>query len=422
MTFPLPACSLSRLLACLLFTVSASLLAEDWPEFRGPTGQGISSEKNLPTEWGPEKNIKWKTAIPGQGWSSPILVKGKIYLTTAVPQGDSDKPDQSLRAICLDAKTGDILWDEQVFLQDGKNAPGIHSKNSHASPTPIVVKDRLFVHFGHMGTACLDLSGKPVWSNRELSYSPVHGNGGSPIYHDGMLIYTADGASDPLVIALDAASGEVRWKYKRPEVTSNRFAFATPLAITVGGETQIVAPGGGSVSGINPKDGSEIWRSYYGEGYSVIPRPVFAHGLVYVSSSYNKPTAFAIRPDGKGDVTGTHIAWETDKAAPHTASMLVVGDEFYMVSDGGIASCLDAKTGQQHWQQRIGSAFSSSPVYADGKIYFVAEDGKGIVLAPGTKYKKLAANGFDERTLASYAIGDGAIFVRTAKNLYRVQE
>lgn len=426
----MPACN-SRLIACLIALVTASffaepLVAEDWPEFRGPTGQGHSSEKNLPIEWGPEKNVKWKAAIPGLGWSTPILVKGRIYLTTAVPVGEEDKPDQSLRAMCLDAKTGDLLWDEEVFVQEGETAPAIHGKNSHASPSPLIVKDRLFVHFGHMGTACLDLQGKPMWSNRDLAYKPVHGNGGSPIYvassSGGSLIYTADGASDPLVIALNATNGEVRWKYARPEVTSNRFAFATPLAIEVNGQQQVVAPGGGSVSGINPEDGSEIWRSFYGEGYSVIPRPIFAHGLVFVSSSYNTPIAFAIRPDGRGDVTETHIAWQTEKGAPHTPSMLVVGDELYMVSDGGIATCYNAKTGEQHWLQRLGGGFSSSPVYADGNIYFVNEEGKGTVIAPGKKYKKLAENGFGERTLASYAIGDGAIFVRTNKHLYRVQK
>jgi outer membrane protein assembly factor BamB len=214
----------------------------------------------------------------------------------------------------------------------------------------------------------------------------------------------------------------VAWKYVRPEVTSNRFAFATPLAIEVNGQTQIVAPGGGSVSGINAKDGTEIWRSYYGDGYSVIPRPVFAHGLVFVSSSYNTPIAFAIRPDGHGDVTKTHVAWEAEKGAPHTPSMLAVEDELYMVADDGIAVCYDAKTGKQRWLQRLPGKYSASPVYVDGKIYFVNEEGKGTVIAPGKKYKKLGENGFDERMLASYCIGDGAIFVRTKPHLYRVQK
>jgi outer membrane protein assembly factor BamB len=417
---------MSRLPACrafLLLIASTSILtAEDWPQFRGPTGQGISAEKNLPTEWGPDKNIKWQAEIPGLGWSSPVVVKGRIYLTTAVPQGDGDKPDQSLRALCVDAKTGDVVWDEQVFLQDGKNAPGIHGKNSHASPTPVVVEGRLYVHFGHMGTACLDLSGKPVWTSRDLSYSPVHGNGGSPVLVDGLLVFTADGAADPLVVALDAATGEARWQYKRPPLDGKRFSFATPLVIEVAGQKQIVAPGAGSVSGIHPADGSEIWRVRYGDGYSVIPRPVFEKGMLFLSSGYDDAVAFAIRADGQGDVTDTHIAWQTTKAAPHTPSMLCVGDEVYMVADNGVAACYNAVTGKQNWQQRLPGEYSASPVYADGKIYFVNEQGKGTVIAPGKKYKKLADNGFPATTYASYAISDGAIFVRTKEHLYRVQQ
>lgn len=422
MSFP-PACPPARLLACLLLLISFSpLSAEDWPQFRGPTGQGISTEKNLPTEWGPDKNVKWKTAIAGLGWSSPVVVKGKIYLTTAVPMGEGDSPDQSLRAMCVDAKTGDIVWDEQVFLEDGKTAPGIHGKNSHASPTPVVVNDQLFVHFGHMGTACLDLSGKPVWTNRDLPYRPVHGNGGSPVYVDGLLVFTADGASDPVVVALDGQTGELRWQYKRPPLDGKRFSFATPLVIEVAGQKQIVAPGAGSVSGLNPADGSEIWHVRYGDGYSVIPRPVFGQGLLFLSSGYDDAVAYAIRPDGHGDATETHIAWQTTKAAPHTPSMLCVEDEVYMVADNGAAACYNAKTGKQNWQQRLPGNYSASPVYADGKIYFVNEEGKGTVIAPGRKYKKLADNGFPETTYASYAISDGAIFVRTKENLYRVQE
>jgi outer membrane protein assembly factor BamB len=416
-----PACPVSRLLACLLLVTSAcSLTAEDWPQFRGPTGQGISTEKKLPIQWGPDKNVKWKTAIPGLGWSSPVLVKGRIYLTTAVPQGEGDQPDQSLRALCLDAKTGDIVWDEQVFLQEGKTAPGIHGKNSHASPTPVVVGERLYVHFGHMGTACLDLSGKPVWTNRDLSYKPVHGNGGSPVYVDDLLIFTADGGSDPRVVALEASTGEVRWRYARPPLDGKQFSFATPLVIDVAGQKQIVAPGAGSVSGLNPADGAEIWRVRYGDGYSVIPRPVFAQGLLFLSSGYDDAVAFAINPAGRGDVTTTHFEWQTTKAAPHTPSMLALDEEVYMVADNGAAACYNARTGKQNWQQRLPGAYSASPVYADGKIYFVNEEGKGTVIAPGKKYKKLGDNGFPERTLASYAIGDGAIFVRTKEHLYRI--
>jgi len=419
----MPACSPARLLSCLPILVYfllalVPLRAEDWPQFRGPTGQGISQEKNLPTEWGPAKNVKWKTPIAGRGWSSPVLSQGRFYLTTAQEAGGKT----SLELFVLNAKTGEVVRHQHLFQHDSANIPGHHDKNSNASPTPIVAGKRVYVHFGHLGTACLDSdTGKTIWKNQELAYRPVHGNGGSPVLVDGLLVFTADGASDPVVVALDAETGHLRWKYPRPEIDGKRFSFATPLVIEVGGKKQIVAPGSGSVSGIDPQFGQEIWRAMY-DGYSVIPRPVFAHGLVLLSSGYDAPIALAIRPDGQGDVTRTHVAWEAKKGAPNTPSMLVVGEELYMISDDGVASCLDVRTGKPHWQQRIGGNFSASPVYADGKIYLQSEEGKGTVIAPGRKFKKLGENGFGERALASYAVGDGAIFVRTEKNLYRVEE
>src|SRR5262245_22667319 len=172
--------------ACLMF---GSARAENWPEFRGPTGQGIVTGKPLPVEWGPAKNLAWKQPLPGKAWSSPVVVDGKIYLTNAVPVAGS-KEDQSLRALCLDAASSKVLWDQQVFFQEAAHAPRIHSKNSHASATPLVDGKRLFVHFGHQGTACLDLDGKVIWRNRDIHYEPVHGNGGSPVLVDGLLIFS----------------------------------------------------------------------------------------------------------------------------------------------------------------------------------------------------------------------------------------
>jgi outer membrane protein assembly factor BamB len=348
-----------------------------------------------------------------------VLAKGRIYLTTATEANGLI----SLELSILNAKSGEILKRQQIFEHDAEKAPGHHSKNSNASPTPILSGDRVYLHFGHLGTACVRASdAKVVWKNDKLAYRPVHGNGSSPVLVDGVLVFTADGASDPLVIALDAETGDVRWKYPRPEIEGKQFSFATPLVIEVDGQKQIIAPGAGSVSALRPSDGGEIWRVHYADGYSVIPRPVFAHGLVFLSSGYDDAVAIAIRPTGSGDTTKTHVAWRREKGAPHTPSMLVVGDELYMISDGGIATCLDAKTGEQHWQQRIGGNFSASPVLADGKIYLQAEDGKGTVIAPGKKYRKLGENGFGERALASYGVGDGAIFVRTEKALYRVEQ
>jgi outer membrane protein assembly factor BamB len=397
------------------FSASFLAAAEDWPEFRGPTGQGHAIGQTPPLEWGPAKNVIWKVAVEGAGWSSPVVAGGHVFLTTAVTSDNSE--DASLRTVCLDAATGRSVWDVEVFRQIGADAPKIHTKNSHASATPLVAGNRVFVHFGHQGTACLDTSGKIVWRNRELKYPPVHGNGGSPILVDDLLVFSCDGASDPFVVALDATSGKVRWKTPRPGETVKKFAFSTPLLITVNGRRQIVSPGAGSVGAFDPNDGREIWRVQY-DGYSVIPRPVYGHGLVFVSTGYDSPEVLAIRPDGKGDVTDSHVAWRQSRGAPNTPSMLLVGDELYFVSDRGVASCVDAKTGKSHWSERVGSAFSASPVFADGRIYFQSEEGMATVVKAGKRFEKLAQNSLKERTLASIAVAHGRIFLRSQKHHY----
>jgi outer membrane protein assembly factor BamB len=396
--------------------VPAVARAEDWPQFRGPTGEGRAAAENLPLEWGKDKNKVWQQDIPGLGWSSPVVVKGRVYLTTAVPA----KGDFSLEALCLDAKNGALLWEKEVFRENGKTAPAIHGKNSHASPTPLVHDGRLYVHFGHMGTACLDLAGKIIWRNNELKYNPVHGNGGSPIIVDDKLIFSCDGGDQAFVVALDSATGKQVWRTDRRNNPVKKFSFSTPLLITVNGKKQVISPGSEAVMAYDPASGREIWRVRY-RGYSVIPRPVYGHGLLFISTSYDSPTLLAIRPDGAGDVTNSHIAWSTRQNAPHTPSVLLAGDELYMVSDDGVASCLDAKTGKVHWQERLGGAFSASPVYAAGRSYFQTEDGVGIVVKAGKQFELLARNPLDERTLASYAVAEDALFIRTAKCLYRFQ-
>ncbi len=409
--------SLSIVFLC---TLSCYALAGDWPEFRGPTGQGQAAARNLPTEWGPEKNVAWQVSIPGEGWSSPVTHAGRIYLTSAVPSVDAGG-DYSLRAMCLDGESGRTLWDSEVFLQDGDNSPGIHSKNSHASPTPIVRDEKLYVHFGHQGTACLDLDGNPIWKNRDLKYPPVHGSGGSPATHGDLLIFSTDGAKEQKVNALNRHTGELVWQTKRDIERPKKFAFSTPLVIDVNGHPQVVSPGAGMVGGYDAATGKEIWRVDY-DGYSVIPRPVFGHGLVFLSTGFDSPKVLAIRPDGTGNVTDTHVAWELKRGAPHSPSLLLVGDELYMISDGGVATCVDAKTGDIHWQERLGGRYSASPLYADGKIYFQSEDGVGIVIAAGKEFNQLARNDLKERTLASYAVIDEALLIRSDKHLYRIEQ
>lgn len=412
-----------RHLSCLFVTfvvLSASLPAADWPQFRGPAGDGRADAKNLPTEWNETKNVAWKAEIPGSGWSSPSLFQNRLYLTTAVPvESGSATGALSLRTLCVDAASGRILWNVEVF-EEPADAPKIHSKNSHTSPTPIVEQGRVYIHFGHQGTACLDLDGRVIWKNDKIKYAPVHGNGGSPVLEGGLLIFSCDGGSEPFVVALDAKTGEERWRFQRETDYPKQFAFSTPTVITVDGRRQLITPGAGVVNALNPATGEEIWRVRY-EGYSVIPKPVFGHGLVFLSKGYDSPSVLAIRPGGSGDVTDTHVEWESKPGAPHTPSLLLDGDELYMVSDRGVAVCLDAKTGDQHWQERVGGNYSASPILADGKLFLQSEDGPAVVLKPGKTFEQLADTGFPERTLASYAVGDSALFIRTEKHLYRVQ-
>jgi outer membrane protein assembly factor BamB len=414
---------MSRLsLSCLfVLFVAIPIAAADYPQFRGPSGDGNANARNLPSTWNESTNVAWKTPIPGKGWSSPSLYQERLYLTSAVPVVASrEAGDLSLRAICVDASSGKIVWDREVFRQAAATAPKIHNKNSHASPTPLVTSDRIYVHFGHQGTACLDHAGNVLWKNNSLKYPPVHGNGGSPILVEGRLIFTCDGSTDPQVVALDAATGEEAWHFARPGDPPKKFSFCTPTAIEVSGKSQVICPGSGVINALDPRAGREIWSVQH-DGYSVIPKPLFGHGLVFLSTGFDSPTVLAIRPDGSGDVTDSHVAWSLKKGAPLTPSLLLVGNELYMVSDKGVATCVDARTGKEHWQERIGGNYSSSLVHADGKIYSQSEEGPAIVIRPGQKFDKLADAGFKEHTLASYAVGDSALYIRTEHNLYRVQ-
>ncbi len=409
---------LFRSLAIALL-IGTSLTAEEWTQFRGPAGDGVSAAKNVPTEWNATEHVAWKTPIPGSGWSSPVLSQGKLYLTTAVTEQDEAV---SLRVLCVNAEEGQILWNVEVFRPDPAAAKQIHSKNSMASPTPILSGDRLYVHFGHMGTAALDLEGNVVWRQTSLIFDPRHGNGGSPVLLDDLLVFNCDAFKDPFVIALDRATGEVRWRTPRFPTTHQQFSFSTPSVIDVDGQTQIISPGSGLVGAYDPRDGREIWRVHYDEGYSVVPRPVFAHGLLFVATGYNKAKLLAINPiQATGDATADHIIWTHDKGAPLTPSVLVVGDELYFVSDAGVASCIDARTHKVHWTKRLGGDFSASPVYADGRIYFLNENGVTSVVRAGTEYELIANNALGERALASPVPADDALFLRSESHLWRIK-
>lgn len=409
----------SVLLCCCL---SGLVHGDEWTEFRGATGQGHSTVTGLPTHWNREQNVAWRREIPGKGWSSPVILGKHIYLTTAVAEGPGDAASQSLRTLCLNLKSGDTIWDVEIFRQ--AEGVRIHGKNSHASPTPVTDGKRLFVHFGTNGTACLSLAdGKVLWRNQELHYAPVHGNGGSPVLIDDLVVISCDGADLQFVAALEQNTGKTRWRTTRGTSPEKGFSFGTPLVITNDGAKQIVCPASDAVMAYEPATGREIWRVNYPGGYSVVPRPVFGQGLLFVCTGYNTPMVLAIRPRGaSGDVTNTHVAWSLTKGAPHNPSPLLVNDALYLVSDKGVATCVDAATGEQRWQERIGGNFSASPLFADGKIYLQSEEGDGIVVKPGTAYEELARNPLNERSLASYAVGDGALFIRLEQHLVRVQQ
>ncbi len=406
----------NRLSVALVLAAALSVHAADWPEFRGPTGQGIAPAQPLATAWSAASNIVWQVAIPGGGWSSPVVLGKRVYLTTAVaPTGGGNL---SLRVLCLDTHSGKTLWNTEVFSVASIAA---HKKNSQASPTPIAEDGRLYVHFGPYGTAALDADGRVLWRNTSLKYPPVHGNGGSPALVGDALVFGCDGGKDPFVVALHKATGAVLWKTAREQKVGKTFSFTTPLAITVEGRTELISPASGAVMAYDPKDGRELWRARYGEGYSVVPRPVFGHGLLFLCTGYDRPTLIAVRPGGNGDVTDTRMAWKISKSAPNTPSPLLIGDELYFISDAGVMTCADAKSGEVHWQERLGGGFSASPVFGDGKIYAINEEGVTSVVKPGKTFVVLASNDLKERALASPAIADGGLYIRTEKHLWRVQ-
>lgn len=400
------------LLAALL-AGAAHAGAGDWPEFRGPDGQGHSAEQGLPVEWSESRNVAWKTAVPGLGWSTPAIADGRAWITTATADGEGG----SLRLLAFDVESGRKAVDAELFRTDDESAP--NPKNSLASPSPIVDGDRVYAHFGTYGTAALTTAGAVVWTAR-FTCETQHGNGGSPILHDGLLILSCDGFDAAFVVALDARTGAVRWRTDRDEPVSQ--AYSTPLAIRVGGRDQIVSVGAFRTSAYDPATGAEIWRVRYARGFSNVPRPVYGRGLVYLATGFQTPSVIAVRPDGAGDVTDTHVAWRLRRGAPHTPSPLLVGDALYVVSDQGVVTCVDAATGEIRWRERIGGNYSASPVFADGRIYFQSEEGKTTVAAPGAEFRALATNQLDGATLASMAVSEGALFLRTSTHLYRIGE
>lgn len=409
-------------LSCgLVLAASVGYSADAWPRFRGPDGNGVApvAASTVPLQWNSKQNVRWRCETPGQGWSSPVVGGGKVYLTAAIPDKEN-ADDLALSLIIIDAQSGQIERVVKLLQQDGDKAPSIHKKNGHASPTPILAGDRIYAHFGHQGTVCTDLAGKLIWTQRELTFPPVHGNGGSPVLVDGHLIFTCDGSRTPYIAALNADDGSIAWRTERPVDAVKKFSFSTPAVINVDGQTQVIAPGSDCVLALDPATGDVIWQVRY-DGYSVIPKPVFANGRVFVMTGYDRASLQAIRPTGRGDVTDTHVDWIVDKSIAKTPSLIATADILLLVSDDGIAVCIEQDSGELVWKQRLGGGFSASPILVGDRLYLTNEAGLTTVLRAGRTYEPLSENDLQERTLASAAVADGAIYMRTANAIYRLQ-
>jgi len=399
-------------LALTVFVAGMLAAPQDWPQFRGPGGQGQAAGEGFPLQWSETQHVAWKVPVPGRGWSSPVVSGSKVWLTTAAPAGR----DTSLRLMAFELETGRQALDVEVFRKRGAL---LNAKNSHASPTPIVSGDRVYVHFGVDGTAAVSTSGEVLWK-KTLFYESQHGNGGSPELAGDLLIVNCDGFDEAYVVAIDVKTGRTRWRTARPEPHSQ--AYSTPLAIETGGRQQIVSIGAFYTVAYDPSNGREIWRVHYDEGFSNVPRPVYGHGLVFIATGFNQPSLLAVRPDGRGDVTRSHVAWRLTRGAPLTPSPVLAGDDLYLVTDNGIASAVDARTGTIRWQQRLGNAFSASPVFAGGRVYFLDEDGRTTVLQAGGSGERLAVNVLDGATFASMAAVSRSFVIRTGTHLYRIAD
>ncbi len=411
------------LAACvsLLALCGSAAGAGRWTEFRGPSGTGHSPSSGLPREWSESKNVVWKTRIHGRGWSSPVVLGQHIWLTTATREG------HELSVIALDRDSGRVLHD--ILLFKVEKPEDTQRFNSFASPTPVIEDGRVYVHFGSYGTASLDTrTGKTLWARRDLPCNHWRGPGSSPILHGELLIVHFDGYDLQYAVALDKKTGRSVWKADRTHDFGTddgdmKKAYSTPVLIDAGGRQQLVSPAAKAVLSLDPTTGRELWRVRYAS-HSSAARPLFAHGLLYVGSGRGPSELLAIRPDGQGDVTDTHVAWKALRGIGSSPSPLLVGDLIYTVSDkGGVVTCLEAKTGAEVWQQRTGAAaHTASPLFANGAVYFFAEDGSGVTLEPGREYREAGRASLGEGgVMATPAIAGKAIFLRTESHLYRLE-
>ena len=407
-----------RLLPCAaLFALAFALpAADEWPAHRGPHGNGTSDAKALPTEWNEKTNIKWKVPLPGKAWSSPVVWGHQVWVTNATPDG------KQLSAVCVDRDKGTIVYDTKVFQIEKPQFA--HAFNSHASCTPAIEDGRVYVHFGSSGTACLDTkTGEKVWEQTDLKCDHWRGPGSSPIIYQDKLILIFDGHDKQYVTALHKSNGKPAWTTSRDiRYTSDdgdiKKAYATPAVVEVAGKPQLVCPSAECTVAYNPDDGKELWRVTHG-GMNVSSRPVFGHGLMYLTSGHNGKL-LAVKQGVSGVVPKDAVQWQTNKAVPTRPSLLLLGDLIFMVDDKGIASCLDAKTGKVHWSERLGGEYSASPVSGGGHVYFCDQLGKTTVVKAAKEFESVAENKLDGGFMASPAVAGENLFLRTKTHLYCV--
>jgi outer membrane protein assembly factor BamB len=419
----------------LLTWFNCALAGADWPSFRGPWGDGRASAPGdtrptgLPVTWSETENVKWKTAIHDQGLSTPVIMGGQVWLTTATADG------HDFFVVCLDAAAGRIRFEEKVFHSDQPEPLGnAKGANTYATPSPVIEPGRVYVHFGSFGTACLDTSAfKVLWKRDDLPCRHYRGSSSSPVLFEDLLILTFDGADKQYVTALDKQTGKTVWKTDR-SVTWNdenipdpmvregdrRKAHSTPLIINVNGKFQLLSGGAKAAYGYDPRTGKEIWRAAY-DAYSAAPMPLYENGLAFLVTGYGKTELWALKVDGQGDVADTHVVWKFGSMVPKSASPVLVDGMIYMISDDSAVTCVEAATGKQVWRQRVGGKYWASPIYADGRIYFSSDQGKTTVLKTGPTFEAVATNSLAGSFMASPAVSGNALFLRTKTHLYRIE-
>ena len=412
-----------------------SIARADWPEFRGPWGDGHASAPGesksvgLPLHWSETNNVKWKTEIPYKGWATPVVMGGQVWLATATEDG------HDFFAICVDEETGKILFNEKLFHSDNPEPLGNGaSMNCYATPSPVIEPGRVYVHFGSFGTACLDTkTGKPLWKRDDLKCRHYRGASSSPVQFENLIILTFDGADLQYHVALDKMTGKTVWKTNRSVAWNDenipgqmakdgdlRKAHSTPLIVTVAGKPQMLSAGAKAAYAYDPRTGRELWRVQYPD-YSTAPRPLFNGDLAFFITGLSKNEMWAVKTDGEGDVTDSKVVWKLKTHIGKYASPLLVDGLIYTAADESFVTCLEAATGQVVWTERIGGKYAASPIYADGRLYFFSQDGTTTVLKPGRSLQVLATNTLANGFMASPAVDGKALYLRTKTHLYRIE-